>query len=106
MSVQNVSTNAQALASYTAQAQSVHARDRAPENPPKPRDTAQNPPAADRVTLSAQANKPHPTQNAGNPATAAQAAHQVQANNPQVAHSMASKSVTQALEAYVKTSLI
>lgn len=114
MTIPNVSSSSQALASYAAQLQSVQPRNQAQGNPASPRDQTNNTQASDRVTLSTQSS-PTPNRNAelqtnrGNEADRASNAQMVerkQLDSPEATRSAASKSVTQALEAYVQTSLI
>lgn len=114
MDIPNVSSSSQALASYAAQLQSVQPKNQAQGYPASPRDPANNTQSSDRVTLSTQSSQV-PNQNAelqanrGNEAertSNAQVVERKQLDNPEATRSAASKSVTQALEAYVQTSLI
>lgn len=114
MDIPNVSSSSQALASYAAQLQSVQPRNQAQAYPTSPRDQSSNTQSSDRVTLSTQSsqapNRSAEAQvNRGNEldrASNAQAVERKQLDNPEATRSAASKSVTQALEAYVQTSLI
>ncbi len=113
MDMPNISSSSQALASYAAQLQAVQPRNQDQGTPTRDRvDNAQ--PSTDRVTLSAQsartpngsgeaqANRASETERASN----TQAVERKQLSSPEETRSAASKSVTQALEAYVQTSLI
>lgn len=114
MAIPNVSSPSQALASYAAQLQVGQTRNREPGYDVATADRAGNVQNGDRVTLSAQAsqnaNRPgDPTVNRGNEAeraASAQAVERKQSINPEEARAATSKSVTQALEAYARTSII
>lgn len=114
MAIPNVSSSSQALASYAAQLQSAQPRNQAQGYPTSPRDQTNTTQSGDRVTLSTQpgqvpnrsaelqANRGNEVERAGN----AQVVERKQLDNPEATRSAASKSITQALEAYVQTSLI
>lgn len=114
MAISSVSTPSQALASYAAQLQAVQPRNRAQEAEPKAQEQGGGSESGDRVTLSAQstqgasqtkelqANRNNEAERTAN----TQAVERKQQINPQETQSAASKSVTQALEAYVQTSLV
>jgi hypothetical protein len=114
MAISHVSTAAQAVASYTAQMQTVQQNHRPPQHDPKAQEQAKRKQGGDQVTLSAQstqtANQTKELQTkrtnelAG--ASNAQTVEQKQRSSPQATHAAASKSVTQALEAYVQASLV
>lgn len=114
MAIPNISTASQALASYAAQLQAVQPRPRAQETDARPPEQNARQQESDRVTLSAQSgqgntqvsesrvNRNDETERVAN----AQSVERKQLNSPEEARSAASKSVTQALEAYAQTSLI
>jgi hypothetical protein len=110
MAIPNVSTSSQALASYAAQLQVTQPRNRAQEYEAKAQGGASQ--RNDRVTLSTQSSQgaagESRTNRNGETARAAetQTVERKQLDHPQATRSAASKSVTQALEAYVQTSLI
>jgi hypothetical protein len=114
MAIPNVSSSSQALASYAAQLQSAQQRNPAQTSPTSPRDQSNTTQSSDRVTLSAQSSQaPNRNaelqvnrDNAAERTSSAQAVERKQLDNPEATRSAASKSVTQALEAYVQTSLI
>lgn len=114
MAISNVATSSQALASYAAQLQANQVKGRTQETESRAQEQGEKSASSDRVTLSAQS-----TQNASQTqqlqanrsneaerAASTQAVERKQMNNPQETRSAASKSVTQALEAYVQTSLV
>jgi hypothetical protein len=114
MAISNVATSSQALASYAAQLQANQSRNRSPEAEPGTQERAEGSQSSDRVTLSTQST-PGASQtqqlqtNRGNEAERAanaQVVERKQLENPQETRSAASKSVTQALEAYVQTSAL
>ncbi len=106
MSVSSVSNNSQALASYAAQLQSAQPRVQPRESEPKPQERVEAAQGGDRVTLSSQVAPGNDRSGEVNRTAATQPVDRAQTNTPQEAQSAASKSVTQALEAYVKTALI
>ncbi len=114
MAISNISTSSQALASYAAQLQSIQPRSRAQEVEPRDQEQGERTESKDLVTLSTQstqvANQPKELQANRNSEAERSANTQVverkQLNSPEEARSAASKSVTQALEAYVQTSLV
>lgn len=106
MAIPNVSTTSQALASYAAQLQAVQPRNRAQEEAEKPQ-------GGDRVTLSApspqgadQTRESQANRDAERAANAQAVERKQQPDTPEETRSAASKSVTQALEAYVQASLV
>lgn len=106
MSMSSISNTSQALASYAAQLQSSQPRVQPREAEPKPQDRVEPAQGGDRVTLTSQIPPGNDRSGEVNRAASAQAADRAQANTPQETQSAASKSITQALEAYVQTSLI
>ena len=114
MAIPNVSTSSQALASYAAQLQAVQPRNRAEGNEPKTQEQSAQPQNGDRVTLSTQSNQSAgqtselqtTRNNQAERAASSQSVERKQLDNPEATRSAASKSVTQALEAYVQVSLI
>lgn len=114
MAISSVSTPSQALASYAAQLQAVQPRNRSQETEPKAQEQGASSESRDRVTLSAQsaqgasqakelqANRNNEAERTAN----TQAVDRKQQVSTQDTQSAASKSVTQALEAYVQTSLV
>lgn len=114
MAIPNISSSSQALASYAAQLQAVQPRSRESGNDSTARNGVDTPQTGDRVTLSAQSNQ-DPARSAEarasrsnevERASSAQAIERKQLNNPEDVRSAASKSVTQALEAYQQAALI
>ncbi len=114
MAISSVSTPSQALASYAAQLQAAQSRGRPQEAGPRTQEQSESSESKDRVTLSAQsaqgssqtdalqASRKNEAARTAN----TQAVDRKQEINPQETRSAASKSVTQALEAYVQTSLV
>jgi hypothetical protein len=114
MAIPNVSTSSQAVANYAAQLQAIQPRNRTQESETKTPEQEEKPQGGDRVTLSTQSaqgasqtaelqtNRNNEAERAAN----TQSVERKQLNNPEETRSAASKSVTQALEAYVQTSLI
>lgn len=114
MALSTVSTSSQALASYAAQLQAVQARGRPQEVEPSAQEQGERSESKDRVTLSAQSTQganqtnalPANRNNEAERAANTQSVDRKQEANLQETKSAASKSVTQALEAYVQTSLV
>ncbi|MBU1666384.1 MAG: hypothetical protein KKG92_13435 [Gammaproteobacteria bacterium] len=114
MAISSVSTPSQALASYAAQLQVAQSRGRPQEAGPRTQEQSESSESKDRVTLSAQSAQGSSQTDAlqvnrNNEAARTantQAVDRKQEINPQETRSAASKSVTQALEAYVQTSLV
>ena len=117
MSIANLTTPSQALASYAAQSQAYRPRSRQPETEPKVEEAAQESQIGDRVTLSAestgaakklieQALEVPSKEDAVEPTGSNQAVQRKQLDSTQETRSAASKSVARALEAYTQVSLI
>ena len=114
MAIPNVSTSSQAVANYAAQLQAIQPRNRTQESETKTPEQEDQQQGGDRVTLSTQSAQgasqtPELQTNRNNEverAASTQVVERKQLNNPEETRSAASKSVTQALEAYVQTSLI
>ena len=114
MVIPNFSTTSQALANYAAQLQAIQPRNQPREAESRAQEQGKRPQGGDLVTLSAQST-PGVSQtgelqtnrsNEVERAASTQAVERKQLNNQQETRSAASKSVTQALEAYVQASLI
>lgn len=114
MAIPNISSSSQALASYAAQLQAVQPRSREPGSDSTSRNGVDAPRTGDRVTLSAQSSQ-DPARIAearasrGNEAertSNAQVIERKQLTTAEDVRSAASKSVTQALEAYQQAALI
>ena len=106
MSMSSISNTSQALASYAAQLQGSQPRVQPRETEPKPQERVEPSQGGDRVTLTSQISPGNDRNGEVGRAAGPQAAAPVPANTPQETQSAASKSITQALEAYVQTSLI
>lgn len=114
MTPSSISTSAQALASYAVQLQAAQQKNRAQEYETKQPEQAERSQGGDRVTLSAQDGRGNGLQaesrinrNAETlPADSPQVVERKQLDSLEETRSAASKSVTQALEAYVQTSRI
>ena len=114
MDIPNITSSSQALASYAAQLQAVQPRNQEQSSGTTPRARVDSAQTSDRVTLSTQTSQAQDrnaearvdrgTETAR--ASNTQAVERKQLDNPEATRSAASKSVTQALEAYVQTSLI
>jgi hypothetical protein len=114
MIIPNVMTSTQAVASYAAQLQTIQQQNSVQEAEPRAQEQSERSQGDDRVTLSAQStqgvnqtkelqtNRNNEVERAAN----TQAVERKQLNNPEETRSAASKSVTQALEAYVQASLV
>lgn len=113
MDIPNASTSSQAVAHYAAQSQAAQTKSRSQENEAQVRGQGVKAQGGDRVTLSAQslqgAGRTNESQtnhnNVVQGAASTQATEHKRASNPAATRAAESKSVTQALEAYVQTSL-
>ena len=112
MAISNIATSSQALASYAAQlqTQATQPRSRPEETEPRGQATGESSQGRDRVTLSTQSSQTQQLQtnrdNEAERVASTQVVERKQLENPQETRSAASKSVTQALEAYVQTSAL
>ncbi len=114
MAMPTISTSAQAVASYTSQLQAAQYSSRTQQTGPRHQNQGGAPLRGDQVTLSAQSTLaasqagglPAALPNAVGGVGASQTVAQQQASSPQATHAASSKSVTQALEAYVQASLV
>lgn len=109
MAIPNISTTAQALASYATQLQSVQNKPRQPDSEANQQEALQKP-RSEQVTLSpayASAEKTQASTAAENTQPPEnQVSESWQVESPQEYQSATSKSITQALEAYTQASLI